>query len=288
MFSRLCPSCGKTILYNRYNSHYTASKNNKNCKTCALNDPERRAKHSARMKGENNPFFGQRHSEQSKAKISDALTGKPLTNKRKRQMSRVFSGKKNPMYGKTIYQIWVEKYGEDEAKQKLIIWKANKLKTAKRGKENHNYGKTPPKGTGNGWKGWYKGNYFRSLREVTFMIYLNDSGVKWKSGECKEFSIPYVDAQGTERFYKPDFVVNNKTVIEIKPKKLQELPQVIIKTNAALDFCFKNGFEYQIIDVIIDAEKIKENLENGHLKFSKKYKQKFLNYFRKMKLLKGV
>lgn len=42
---------------------------------------------SESMKGKNNPFFGKQHSEESKKKMSESRTG-------------LFSGEKNPMYGK--------------------------------------------------------------------------------------------------------------------------------------------------------------------------------------------
>jgi hypothetical protein len=32
------------------------------------------------------------------------------------------------------------------------------------------YGKPSPQGSGNGWSGWYKGKYFRSIMELSFIV----------------------------------------------------------------------------------------------------------------------
>lgn len=37
-----------------------------------------------------------------------------------------FSGENNPMYGKSIYNIWLDKYGKDEADKRFLKWKENK------------------------------------------------------------------------------------------------------------------------------------------------------------------
>ena len=44
-----------------------------------------------------------------------------------------------------------------------------KISNASKGKNNPMYGKPSPQGSGNGWSGWYKGIYFRSLLYSSFM-----------------------------------------------------------------------------------------------------------------------
>jgi len=46
----------------------------------------------------------------------------------KNKMRLALSGDKNPMKGKSFYDTWVEKYGEDVAKEKLQLYKDNKKK----------------------------------------------------------------------------------------------------------------------------------------------------------------
>ena len=99
-------------------------------------------------------------------------------------------GQKNGMYGKTPYDVWLQKYGKEEADRRYIEWRQRITKSSKRGKESHNYGKTPPVGSGNGWGGWYNGWYFRSIKELTYMIcVIQKNGYEWESAENKKFAI---------------------------------------------------------------------------------------------------
>jgi len=49
------------------------------------------------------------------------------------------------------------------------------------------YGKPAPIGSGNGWSGWYKGWYFRSLLELSFMINVIERfKMSWQNAETKK------------------------------------------------------------------------------------------------------
>lgn len=50
-------------------------------------------------------------SEERKGKTSESMKGK-------------HAGKKNPMAGKTIYELWIEKYGQEEADKRYASWRA--------------------------------------------------------------------------------------------------------------------------------------------------------------------
>jgi hypothetical protein len=63
-------------------------------------------------------------SEETKEKISIALKGREFTDewklKLKESRSKLdISGKNNPMYGKSVYDVWLDKYGEEEANIRL-------------------------------------------------------------------------------------------------------------------------------------------------------------------------
>lgn len=75
------------------------------------------------LKGENNPFFGKHLSKEHKEKIS---------------------GKNHGMYGKSCYDIWIEKYGKDEAdrRKKIMI---EKRSISLSGENNPQYGKKQSK-----------------------------------------------------------------------------------------------------------------------------------------------
>lgn len=119
----------------------------------------------------------------------------------------------------------IETYGIDEA---LRINKSKSLP----GELNPMFGKPSPVGSGCGISGWFEGNYFRSLFELSFMVYAKNSNIDIKSAETKEYRVPYI-LDGVDRTYCPDFVINNKTVVEIKPKGLLNIPENQAKFEAA-------------------------------------------------------
>jgi hypothetical protein len=181
------------------------------------------------------------------------------------------------MAGRSVYSLWLEKYGKEEADRRMGELKQKHSKNNS-GKGNPMFGKPSPKGTGQGWKGWYKSYYFRSLRELNYMIDLEDSGVKWESGEQKILTIPYQDYNGIDRTYRADFFVEGKNLVEIKPIRLQSSPLITLKNQAAEQFCKEKGFTFEIVDVQIDSIKIKQELDAGNVKFDRDYEKRFLKY----------
>lgn len=82
------------------------------------NNPITRKRRSECTKGERNPMFGRKHSEEAKQKISLINTGRHHTEESKRKLSEAFSGEKNPMYGKPTYGFKGKRHRE-EAKRKI-------------------------------------------------------------------------------------------------------------------------------------------------------------------------
>jgi len=156
-----------------------------------------------------------------------------------------------------------------------------KISKATSGKNNPMYGKPSPQGSGNGWSGWYKGWFFRSLMELSFMINVIERfNFKWESAENKKYKIEYKDWNNNERTYYADFILNEKYMIEIKPMKLHNSKSIILKKNAAIDFCKKNNLKYKLIDPIkiLSKKDLINMIEIKDLKFLEKYKEKFNNY----------
>ncbi|MFA5723151.1 MAG: NUMOD3 domain-containing DNA-binding protein [Candidatus Pacearchaeota archaeon] len=60
--------------------------------------------------GENNPFYNKRHSPEMKKHRSDGMKGK-------------YDGENNPMFGKSVYSVWEEKYGKEVADIKFEAYK---------------------------------------------------------------------------------------------------------------------------------------------------------------------
>ena len=196
-------------------------------------------------------------------------------------MKGLFNGVNNPMYGKNIYEIWVGKYGEEIANKKLLITK-KKHSDNNSGEGNPMYGKPSPNGSGNGWSGWYKGWFFRSLRELTYMVEVIERvNLKWESAETNKWKIQYEDYKGTPRNYFPDFVIEGKYVVEIKPKKLWDSDSVIRKRKAGELFCEENELKYKITDITcISDKKILSLYNEGKIKFTDKYEIKFKKWIK--------
>lgn len=265
---RKCPTCNTDINYSKLINYNRANKNNCSCKSCAssirMSNPNTRKSISNKLSGENNPFFNKKHSEHTKNII--------------RNKSRENShGNKNPMYGKRVFDIWVEKYGIEEANKRNIEWK-RKQSLKSKGKNNGMYGKPSPKGSGNGWSGWYKGWFFRSLMELTYMIdVIEKNNLYWECGENGKHIIIYEDYKGICRTYRPDFIINTNKMIEIKPIKLWNSDNVKRKKIAAEQYCSRCEMTYELINVenIISIDRISELINNNLLIFTDRYMKKF-------------
>jgi len=91
------PNCEKEIFYTQKSSKNRAEKRNTNCKSCAS-------------------------------------TGRIFSSERNKKIGESISGERNGMYGKSVYDMWVEKYGIDEAlkREKVRKEKYNKSIEEKR------------------------------------------------------------------------------------------------------------------------------------------------------------
>jgi len=178
--------------------------------------------------------YGIQKSNEIKTKISIKTSGENNPN-----FNGVWHGANPAIFqkGKTL----IELYGLE--KSSLI---KKKLSIKSSGENNPMYGKLSPNGSGNGWSGWYKGWFFRSLRELSYMIYVIERfSLKWKNAE-QIIKIKYINYDGSKRTYRPDFLIEDKYLVEIKPKSLQSSPLIILKSNAARIFCKDNNLIFKI------------------------------------------
>jgi hypothetical protein len=296
-FKRKCPECNCEIIYsNKYNM-MNAEKKQSKCKSCGIkisNTDEVKKKKSERMKGKNNPmygkygeqnpFFGKHHTDETKKKmIENKDYSSYKTEEFRQKISKNSSGKNNPMYGKSVYEVWVNKYGEDVANEKMIEYKQKQSKNSS-GKNNPMYGKPSPNGSGNGWSGWYKNWFFRSLIELSYMINIIEKyNLSWESAENKKIVIEYINYSNNPRTYHPDFLINNKYLVEIKPKKLWESKSVVLKSEAAIKYCNENNLIYKLRDIPkIEYTEFKNLIDKGYIILTEKYKKKYEEYVLKM------
>lgn len=274
---RNCPTCNCEIIYKNERRYNKALLENCNCKNCTAIQQFKNLDKDIKAGKRKNGFADKKHTDDVKYRLS--LVDKSYMSKL--DYSWVKSGKESSMYGRSLYSIWIEKYGKEVADHKLIDFKA-KISKATSGKNNPMYGKPSPQGTGNGWKGWYNGIFFRSILELSFLVnYVDRFKMKMESGEKAKYAIQYKDYRGVDRTYFPDYIINNKYMVEVKPKKLINSPSIKAKTNAAIKWCNINKLKYKILEPFKIDKQILINLYNNkEVVFSKKYEDRFINYLK--------
>lgn len=272
MFIRKCPNCQKEITYKTKSALNLSIKNNGVCKTCCAKNKLYKI-HQEIKDGIRLPLFqGKTHTQETIEKIKKHPNWKPW------QKHDNSYGDKNCFYGKnhtvTLLKIWTEKFGIEEANKKLIQLKKKQSNNSS-GSNNGMYGKPSPTGSGNGWSGWYKNWYFRSLMELSYMILtIERFNINWQDAE--KIKIPYINYKGITRNYFPDFLLNNKYLIEIKPHRLINSIDVLAKKEAAINYCKNNNLIYKIISPnILSIDIIKEKYNNKEIVFIKRYDEKF-------------
>lgn len=270
-YKKKCPGCGNEQIYGAKSSLNHSIKHNKICQSCRAkeraNRPEEREANSERQRGKrmgkDNHFYGKKHSNEAKELI-----------RRKRAEQIIPKGNDNPLFGKTLEEI----VGKE---------KANEMKSKKSkmysGSGNPMYGKPAPQGSGNGWSGWYNGWFFRSILELSYMIKVIERyNMKWENGEDRKHTISYIDKDGIVRNYHPDFIINNKYVVEIKPTKLMKTLKVMEKVNAGIEYCNKNNMIYKITNVpsLTDIE-FRHLVDTNKIKLTNRYNKKYINEYKK-------
>ena len=271
-FKRNCPKCNCEITYTNKYSMLNANKKNSKCKSCVMkgeNNP------MFGKFGELNPFFGKRHTEESKKKmVKDRDYTIYKTEEFRQKISELTKGKNNPMYGKSVYDVWVESYGKGIADEKMLEFK-KKQSLNSSGEKNSMYGKPSPINSGNGICGWYKGWFFRSLLELSYMIYVIERfNLEWETGESEKYKISYT-IDGKSKNYFPDFVINKKYIVECKPKKLTLTSINQTKFEFAKKYCDDNGFIFKIRDIPkIKKEQLIILINNGLVVLTNKWKHK--------------
>lgn len=271
-----CPVCGKDRVFGRVAAMRMAVANGSVCKKCSANSPNAiavRKANGARV------FLGKKHSDVSKKLIGLASIARGAGAKAgKLHPMYGRTGEKNPMSGKTVYDIWLMKHGKEEADKRNEEASVRKS-IASRGSNNSMYGKPAPHGSGGGWSGWYKDWFFRSLLELSYVIgVLEKEGHKWISLDTDfRYKIQY-EFGGVVRTYRADFLVDDKIMVEVKPLRLMNTPQNIAKRKAAEKFCNKHGFEYRVVDIrLLDTTMIKQLWTDKIIKFSSKWEKRMVD-----------
>lgn len=101
--------------------------------------------------------------------------------------------------------------------------------------------------------------------------------INWISAETNDYRIEYIKEDDVKSTYCADFILDNKYMIEIKPKAL--IKYVKVKSDAAIRFCNENNLKYKIVTPRkIELEKLIEIYASGYLKFTEKTEAKYIKY----------
>ncbi|MDF2534860.1 MAG: hypothetical protein K0R18_1019 [Bacillales bacterium] len=292
MFKRDCPNCQKEILYKIEKNFTRAITNNTFCVKCSkskqINTMKTRKVETHFIRNCPKCSIEIRHT--SKRSFEGAKYYEKFCKKcavQFKAMSKLIeksSGKNNSMFGKSFYDIWVEKFGEDEARQKESN-RRRKISNATSGENNPMYGRPSPVGSGNGWSGYYKGVYFRSIIELSFLKYLIDSNVRYENGEKKKHKIEY-NLNGKILNYFPDYyLLDSNEYVEIKPKKLLSTKKNAAKFDSAIK---KFGDKFKVLteeDVsLLQIEEMYELYMKKEVVFIERYNEKIKKLFKENNL----
>jgi hypothetical protein len=190
------------------------------------------------MQGDKNPFYGQKHSEESRKKIKAAWSRRGPCSLETRQ----------------------------------------KMSAASKGSKNHQYGKPSPIGTSRGIGGWYKGLYFRSSCELAFLLQHKDVkwksaegarlGISYQDSEGEDH-VYFAD------FIADGLLVEIKPwgCWELRAKN-QEVAR--IKMRAAFAFCQKHGLEYLVAEMTcFKPKEIFALRKKNSIKLNDKWEKKY-------------
>ena len=187
------------------------------------------------LQGRRNPSFGVIFTEERRRRISESTMGR---------VSPPYQ--RTPEMKKKISETLKRKYQSGELR-------VNAEAIAEAWQE----GKYDKAAMGRGYSGWFysykmkKDFHFRSFLELKFMLLIeeNEEVVKY---EGEPFRIIY---DGFHH-YTPDFLINDKFLIELKPLKhllYTSKKKFESKVEAAEKYCFEHEMEYKIIyDTDID------------------------------------
>lgn len=285
-----CDDCGKSYMLKYRNQKKSYKKYNKDlCRGC-----KQREQIKLGIRGKQYKNAGESYRKKYKGKTQKEILGDKKYKIWLKKIQNSSRGENNPMYGKNYQshglkrrakeiqgKTYEEIYGNDVAKNMRL-----NLSDKFSGENNPMYGKPTPQGSGNGWSGWYKKYFFRSIRELSFIVnVLEKNNIIWESGELKKYKIQYTDYGGKKRNYFADFVYDNK-IVEIKPRRLQKSKNVILKKEAAVEYAEMHNFKYQIIFddefELLSSDKMKDLIISGQLIFLEKYRRKYEQRFGKI------
>lgn len=199
--------------------------------------------------------------------MSFAIQAADMSNQ-KAAASKTFKEMNSQRTGKSYEEI----FGENRAREIKA-----RISARVKGSGNPSFGKC--RMGGKSVKGYYKGKFFRSLLELSFMKHLESLGFSLEDVKYECFTIPWKDKSGTSRTYRIDFYVPSiKTAYEVKQSFALKFEENIQKWDYAESFFNDLNVKFQVVTEH-DFRKISfDETKNDH---NVVFIQKTLNYFRR-------
>ena len=284
-----CDNCGKEFSRNYRDNLFRRNKYKKDiCRGCMqIEQYKKGTRNNQKIKAREGAI------KNLKGKTFEEIYGIDKAKELKLKGSLKFRGSNNPNYGGKYShgfghslnqpsikgKTWEEIYGVEKAKNIK-----DKISKKLIGENSPNFGHPCPQGCGNGWSGWYKDWFFRSLKELFYMInIIEKQNLNWISGESYKYKISYINWNKKQKNYFPDFIIEDKFMIEIKPKRLRNSKNVLLKESAAILWCKNNHLEYKIVTdnefKLLTNEQIKKLHDSNKIKFINRYEEKYNNEY---------
>jgi hypothetical protein len=248
------------------------------CERCSQEFERSELKHIQLLNENNNHILCGKHSQAYKHSKFYKLMPESAKKEFKKRMSKSssFHTYNRAQKGKTLE----ERLGKEKADKCKL--KAGKSRT---GEKNGQFGKPVPNGCGNGWSGWYKNQYFRSLKELSFLVnFIEKQNLQFQSAENKKFKIPYIGLDNKQHNYFADFIIGNM-LIEIKPKGSKNWKQNKIKFDAAIAWCKEHNMVFKCYGddeyPQLSFNDIKLLELSKEIRFTDKYQKKFDELYKK-------
>ncbi len=276
MYSRNCPKCNSILFHKSKYTRNSANKKGTICGSCSKRKCELKYYENLSRNCPNcdNIIKYSHIGDKIKAYKNNTLCKKCMLNSGK------YIKGQEPTNTKSIYICWLNKFGKGEADLKLEKFK--QLQSFNNsGNKNSMYGKCTPIGSGNGWSGWYKGWYFRSILELSYVIKVIERyNLNWQSAEKNTLTCKYI-FNNAERTYRADFIINSKYLVDCKPKKLQKSLENLAKREAMSKFCNSIGLIFKYSDIPkLTNDEILELYIKKQIKFLDRYEKKFKEKYR--------
>lgn len=202
------------------------------------------------------------------------------------KISKSLVGEQNPMFGKTEHTFGLKTWAKNKTGMTLQQIHgcefaediSRRISFALIGEKNPAFGRIYLNG-GKSIKGYYKGKFFRSLLEYSFMKHLEKQNL-FDEALYENDLIKFV-FNGSTRTYRIDFSIPSKKIAyEVKPSYIAVNPNEItkLKWDAAIAFYKKKGWEFCVVS---ENEFEKISFKNALNDQDIVFKKETFAYFRK-------